>query len=49
MKKEFRQDRPIGPPDKELEGQRLEEAEKRRADEAAKSAAPDATQAPPAP
>ena len=31
-KKEFRQDRPIGPPDRELEGQRLEDAEKRRAE-----------------
>ncbi len=31
-KREFRQDRPIGPPDRELEGQRLEEAEKRRAE-----------------
>ena len=40
MKKPFRQDRPIGPPDKELEGQRLEEAEKRRADEAGKTATP---------
>src|SRR5258708_278527 len=34
IKNQFRQDRPIGPPDRELEGQRLEEAEKRRADEA---------------
>jgi lipoprotein-anchoring transpeptidase ErfK/SrfK len=34
-KKQFRQDRPIGPPDKQLEADRLEEAEKRRADEAA--------------
>jgi lipoprotein-anchoring transpeptidase ErfK/SrfK len=50
-KKQFRQDRPIGPPDRELEGQRLEEAEKRRADEAAAAGgAPDATGAPaPAP
>jgi lipoprotein-anchoring transpeptidase ErfK/SrfK len=53
-KKQFRQDRPIGPPDRELEGQRLEEAEKRRAEEAATkaatpTAAPDPAQAPPAP
>src|SRR5262249_47844968 len=34
-KREFRQDRPIGPPDRSLEGQRLEEAEARRAQEAA--------------
>jgi lipoprotein-anchoring transpeptidase ErfK/SrfK len=39
MKKQFRQDRPIGPPDRALEGERLEEAEKRRADEAQASAA----------
>ncbi len=50
-KKEFRQDRPVGPPDRELEGQRLEEAEKRRADEAAKveAAAVPAPNAPPVP
>ena len=48
-KKPFRQDRPVGPPDRELEGQRLEDAEKRRADEAAKTAAPDPAQVPPAP
>jgi lipoprotein-anchoring transpeptidase ErfK/SrfK len=52
-KKPFRQDRPIGPPDKELEGQRLEEANKRRADEAAAATSPaaptDPAQAPPAP
>ncbi len=35
MKNQFRQDRPIGPPDRELESQRLEEAEQRRADEEA--------------
>jgi hypothetical protein len=39
IKKEFRQDRPIGAPDKELESQRLEEAETRRATEAAAAAA----------
>jgi lipoprotein-anchoring transpeptidase ErfK/SrfK len=33
-KKEFRQDRPIGPPDRSLEAERLEEAETRRAQEA---------------
>jgi lipoprotein-anchoring transpeptidase ErfK/SrfK len=56
MKKQFRQDRPIGPPDKELESQRLEEAEARRADEAAQAAAvapnaaaPSAPTAPPKP
>jgi hypothetical protein len=31
LKKQFRQDRPIGPPDRELEAQRLDEAEQRRA------------------
>jgi lipoprotein-anchoring transpeptidase ErfK/SrfK len=33
MKNQFRQDRPIGAPDKELESQRLQEAEARRATE----------------
>jgi lipoprotein-anchoring transpeptidase ErfK/SrfK len=57
MKNQFRQDRPIGPPDRALENQRLEEAEKRRADEAVQAAAAttplapttSATAAPPAP
>ena len=45
MKRQFRQDRPIGPPDRELETQRVAEAEKRRAD-----AATDVSEAaPPAP
>jgi lipoprotein-anchoring transpeptidase ErfK/SrfK len=35
MKKQFRQDRPIGPPDRSLETQRLEEAEAARAAQAA--------------
>jgi hypothetical protein len=35
---QFRQDRPIGPPDRELENQRLEEAERRRAEKAGQSA-----------
>jgi lipoprotein-anchoring transpeptidase ErfK/SrfK len=51
-KKEFRQDRPIGPPDRSLEAERLEEAEKRRADEAQAAAVaqpPDALAAPPSP
>jgi lipoprotein-anchoring transpeptidase ErfK/SrfK len=39
MKKQFRQDRPIGPPDKALESERLEEAEQRRAADAAAAAA----------
>jgi hypothetical protein len=34
MKKQFRQDRPIGPPDRELESQRVVEADQRRTDEA---------------
>ncbi len=38
--KQFRQDRPIGPPDRTLEAERLEEAEKRRADEATAAATP---------
>ena len=46
MKKEFRQDRPIGAPDKELESQRLEEAEARRATEAAQAAQAATPQAP---
>jgi len=41
-KRQFSQARPVGPPDRELEGQRLEEAEKRRA-EAAAAPAPAAT------
>ena len=48
LAKQFRQDRPIGPPDRELESQRLEEAEKRRADEAAAKSGPE-TAPPPAP
>jgi lipoprotein-anchoring transpeptidase ErfK/SrfK len=39
MKNQFRQDRPIGPPDRELEGQRVQEAEARRAEESAQAAA----------
>jgi lipoprotein-anchoring transpeptidase ErfK/SrfK len=38
MKKQFRQDRPIGPPDRSLETQRLEEAEAARAAQAAPGA-----------
>jgi lipoprotein-anchoring transpeptidase ErfK/SrfK len=38
MKKMFRQDRPIGAPDKGLEAERVAEADARRADEAAKAA-----------
>jgi lipoprotein-anchoring transpeptidase ErfK/SrfK len=38
MKKQFRQDRPIGPPDKQLEAQRLEEADTARAAAAAQAA-----------
>jgi hypothetical protein len=38
MKKPFRQDRPIGPPDRSLETQRLEEAEAARAAQAAPGA-----------
>jgi lipoprotein-anchoring transpeptidase ErfK/SrfK len=38
MKKQFRQDRPIGPPDRSLETQRLEEAEAARAAAAAPGA-----------
>jgi lipoprotein-anchoring transpeptidase ErfK/SrfK len=45
-KSQFRQDRPIGPPDRELETQRLADAETRRASEAA--AAEAAASAPPA-
>ncbi len=48
MKKQFRQDRPIGPPDRELESQRLTEADERRA-AAAASPAPTTIGAPPAP
>jgi len=48
-KKEFRQDRPIGPPDKDIEQQRLDEAEKRRADEAQAAAAPSTAAPAPAP
>jgi hypothetical protein len=44
MKNQFRQDRPIGPPDRELESQRVVEAEQRRAEEAAQ--APAAAQPP---
>jgi lipoprotein-anchoring transpeptidase ErfK/SrfK len=40
MAKQFRQDRPIGPPDRSLEAERVEEAEKRRADEATAAATP---------
>jgi lipoprotein-anchoring transpeptidase ErfK/SrfK len=49
MKKEFRQDRPIGAPDKELESQRLEEAETRRATEAAQAAQANSPTGTPAP
>jgi lipoprotein-anchoring transpeptidase ErfK/SrfK len=49
MAKQFRQDRPIGPPDRELEGQRLEEAEKRRAEESAAQAQAQPPGAPAAP
>ncbi len=53
MAKQFRQDRPIGPPDKELEAQRVVEADERRASEAAAAAAKEKAaadpQAPPAP
>jgi lipoprotein-anchoring transpeptidase ErfK/SrfK len=38
MKKQFRQDRPIGPPDRSLEAQRLEEADAARAAAAAQAA-----------
>jgi lipoprotein-anchoring transpeptidase ErfK/SrfK len=38
MKKQFRQDRPIGPPDRALEAQRLEEADAARAAAAAQGA-----------
>jgi hypothetical protein len=38
MKKQFRQDRPIGPPDRQLEAQRLEEADTARAAAAAQAA-----------
>jgi lipoprotein-anchoring transpeptidase ErfK/SrfK len=38
MKKQFRQDRPIGPPDRGLEAQRLEEADAARAAAAAQAA-----------
>ena len=38
MKKPFRQDRPIGPPDRSLEAQRLEEADAARAAAAAQAA-----------
>ena len=52
MKKQFRQDRPIGPPDKSLEAQRLEEADAARAAAAAQAAqaqAPGGTQPAPPP
>jgi hypothetical protein len=49
MKKMFRQDRPIGAPDKELESQRMVEAEERRAAEAAAAAAAPSTPPPPGP
>jgi lipoprotein-anchoring transpeptidase ErfK/SrfK len=38
MKKQFRQDRPVGPPDRSLEAQRLEEADAARAAAAAQAA-----------
>jgi lipoprotein-anchoring transpeptidase ErfK/SrfK len=38
MKRQFRQDRPIGPPDRQLEAQRLEEADAARAAAAAQAA-----------
>lgn len=52
MKKQFRQDRPIGAPDRSLEAQRLEEAETARAAAAAQAAqaqAPGGTPAQPPP
>jgi hypothetical protein len=49
MAKQFRQDRPIGPPDRQLEADRLVEADQRRADEAAAAAATAATGPDPAP
>ncbi len=48
-KKMFRQDRPVGPPDRTLEADRLEEAEKRRAEEAAKATPATQTTSAPAP
>ena len=48
-KKPFRQDRPIGPPDRDLEAQRVVDAEKRRADEAAAATTSTAPASPPAP
>jgi lipoprotein-anchoring transpeptidase ErfK/SrfK len=45
MAKQFRQDRPIGPPDRQLEAERVVEADQRRADEA-QAAAAAAAQAP---
>lgn len=52
MKKQFRQDRPIGPPDRALEAERAVEAEAKRAEAAAQAAAaadPNAEPAQPAP
>lgn len=46
-KKPFRQDRPIGPPDRDLEAARVADADKRRADEAAAAAAAAAAGTPP--
>jgi lipoprotein-anchoring transpeptidase ErfK/SrfK len=47
MKKQFRQDRPIGPPDRGLEAQRLEEADAARAAAAAQAAQAAANGGPP--
>ncbi len=49
MKKQFRQDRPIGPPDRGLEAQRLEEADAARAAAAAQAAQDAANGGTPAP
>jgi len=49
MKKQFRQDRPIGPPDKSLEAERLEEAEQRRAADAAAATTTPGAPTPPTP
>jgi len=47
MKKQFRQDRPIGPPDRALEAERVAEADQRRADEAAAALSAPPVDAPP--
>jgi len=48
-KPSFKQERPIGPPNRADEAERLEEAEKRRAETLQAQAAPPAAAAPPAP